>query len=153
MATLYWSLLFLCFAAITYLIQKNWQSIVKWFRGIFKKQVHAVNSFTFIQVEGNMEKYKGTWTSSPSSFVEKHNLVYQFAGAGEVVGPDLPSSAIDTTVTFADGDLGKSGFAWVRTTGDNATVGNSSKVAFTVSNAASVQPVENFGFAWAEHTV
>ena len=100
-----------------------------------------------------MEKFKGTWTPSPDSFVEKHNLIYQFVGEGEVIGPDLPSSAIETFVEFTDLQMGKSGSAWVRTTGDNGTVDNCNKVGFTVNNAAQVRPVGNFGFVWVEHTI
>jgi hypothetical protein len=118
-----------------------------------KKSVHAVRNFTFNHIEGRMEKFKATWTPSPDSFVEKHNLVYQFVGEGEVVGPDLPSSAIETFVTFTDAQLGKSGSAWIRTTGDNGTVDNCNKIGFTVNNSAQVRPVENFGFVWVEHVV
>ena len=67
--------------------------------------------------------------------------------------PDLPSSAIETFVTFTDAQLGKSGSAWIRTTGDNGTVDNCNKVGFTVNNSAQVRPVENFGFVWVEHVV
>jgi hypothetical protein len=114
--------------------------------------VQHVHHFTFIQ-EDTVEKFRGMWTPSPSSFVEKHNLVYQFVGEGEVVGPDLPSSAIEAVVMFADGDVGKSGSAWVRTTGDNGTVDNCNKVGFTVNNLAQVKPVEGFLFEWVEHVV
>lgn len=117
------------------------------------KNVRAVASFTFTHIshEGNMEKFKATWTPSPDTFVEKHNLVYQFPGGAEVVGPDLPSSAIETYVTFEGADLGSTGSVWVRTTGDNGTVDNCNKLTFTVSNSQTVRPVENFAFTYVGH--
>jgi len=115
-----------------------------------KKQVKPVTNYSF--TEGQMERYRGSWNPSPSAFVEKHAQMIQFDGEAEQIRVDnLPSSAFEAYVDFADSEVGKSGLAWLRTYGDNGTVADSLKIRFTVVNAQQVAPVEDYGFVWVSH--
>lgn len=120
-------------------------------RLIFRPRISPVVGFShsLILKEANgMEKFLFTWQPSPSSFVEKHNLITKISGGAEVVGPDLPASSISLEQSFP---TGASVEAWIRTTGDNGTTADSNHVSFTAANAELVQPVSSLHASWVSH--
>jgi hypothetical protein len=96
-----------------------------------------------------MERYRASWNPSPSTFVEKLQIVGVINGAPEAVLVDnLPSSAFEA---FFNVNIGDDVECWCRAVGDNATTADSLHVTFKAANEQKVAPVEDFGVAWQSH--
>ena len=143
--------------------------------GIFhlskQKQVKAVKDFVFKHMEEilpgtstlgthplggtteevnmSMERYRGAWNSSPSGFVEKHQLMGIInAGQEAVLVDNVMAAAFEVFVNFTTGDTFE---VWLRTWGDNSTFADTQHVAGTSKNEQQVLPVEDFAFGWVSH--
>ena len=98
-----------------------------------------------------MERYRISWIPSPSTFVEKRQLLGKIGGGPETLLVDnLPSSAFTTIIDLVTDSAYE---VYTRVFGDNSTTADSVHVIFTAQNKEQVLPDTGLTIEWMGHIV
>ena len=95
-----------------------------------------------------METYKITWTPSPSTFVQSHDLLLVIDG---VSAPAITLQAFEIEKTV-DIPTGATVQVTVKTYGDNGTTALCPPLNFDAVNMEPVKPVGGLTATWVKHT-
>jgi hypothetical protein len=125
-----------------------WQLIVSLWKWLTKLRPVGNLSATHITTEGNMERYRLSWTPSPSYHVDRHEVWIGLDGGATAKAYDCIASAVTQDISVPTGATVS---VFVRTFADNGKQADSELLEFDATDETDVLPVSGLRVDWQEH--